>query len=88
MVKFMVSVKHADSSAGGYFVEPLTTVLELKERVGDRTDMNAGTFYLVLSSGKQQVRLDDKKTMEDYGIGEDASIRVAISNRKASVEKL
>lgn len=87
MSEFMVSVKHADGSAGGYFVKLTTTVSELKERIGDRTDSNPEDFYLVLSSGTQQ-RLEGKKTMGDYGIGEDASIRVANDPRRHTAGKL
>ena len=84
----MVSIKHADGSAGGYFVEPLTTVLELKDRAADRTDTNPDDFYLVLSSGKQQLRLEDKKTMEDYGIGEESILRIASDPRRHTTGKL
>ena len=78
----MVSVKHADGSAGGYFVKPSTTVFELKERIADRTDADPDEFYLVLSVGRTQQRLEGKKTMADYGVGEDATLRVAIDPRR------
>ncbi len=72
----LFTVVNKDRTSVGYELDPAKTVLDLKEAICDRTDMDLNTFRLTATIKGRSVPLEDTHTLESYGLDTESQIRI------------
>ena len=82
----LFTVVNKDRTSAGYELDPVKTILDLKEAICGRTDMELDAFRLTATINGRSVHLEDGNTLASYGLNEETLIRI-VGNTGIRVEE-